>query len=244
MRIAIVSDIHGNLGALDAVRADIDRRGADAIVNLGDILSGPLQVSETADRLMALDWPTIAGNHERQVLTDPPDRMGDSDRHAVARLQPHQREWLRGLPPVLRLNAEVLMVHGTARSDVECLLETIDEHGMRAAGVAEIAQRIGDSDARVIVCGHTHLPRIVRMPDGRLIVNPGSVGLQAYRDDRPYPYRVENGSPHARYALIERSGGEWSAQPIDVAYDWNAAAGLARRNGREDWARALASGRV
>ena len=69
MTIAILSDIHGNIAALDAVLADIAARGVTRIVNLGDILSGPLFPGETADRLMAMNLPTIAGNHERQLLT-------------------------------------------------------------------------------------------------------------------------------------------------------------------------------
>jgi predicted phosphodiesterase len=63
VKLAAISDIHGNLAALDAVLAHIARRGVGKIVNLGDILSGPLQPSETADRLMALALPTISGNH-------------------------------------------------------------------------------------------------------------------------------------------------------------------------------------
>lgn len=245
MRIAVVSDIHGNLAALEAVLLDIERRGVDRVVDLGDLLSGPLQPRETADRLIALGWPTIAGNHERQVLTDPPERMGESDRFAAAQIRPDQREWMRGLPTTLRLSGEVLLVHGTQRSDLECFIETVDPDGMRAATPDEAAERAGDSDARVILCGHTHVPRSLHLADGRLIVNPGSVGLQAYTGEHPYPHQVEVGTPHARYAIVERNGdGDWNAQLIAVDYDWNAAAELALRNGRPDWARALATGRV
>lgn len=244
MRIAVISDVHGNLGALDAVLADIERRGVDLAVNLGDLLSGPLRPCETADRLIALGWPTIAGNHERQVLTEPPERMSASDCHAVAEIRPDQREWLRSLPPTWRLNEEVLLVHGTPRSDLECFIETVDEHGMRPAHGDEAAQRAGDTDARVILCGHTHVPRSLRLADGRLIVNPGSVGLQAYAGEHPYPHRVETGSPQARYAIVERANDEWSAQLLTVGYDWDAEAERALRNGRPDWARALATGYV
>ena len=66
MKLAVISDIHGNLPALDAVLADIAAHRVEQIVNLGDILSGPLWAADTADRLMALALPTIAGNHERQ----------------------------------------------------------------------------------------------------------------------------------------------------------------------------------
>jgi predicted phosphodiesterase len=68
MRLAFVSDIHGNLAALDAVIADMSHRKIQCVVNLGDSLSGPLLPVETADRLQHLPWLHVAGNHERQVL--------------------------------------------------------------------------------------------------------------------------------------------------------------------------------
>ncbi|MBZ3683477.1 metallophosphoesterase family protein [Providencia rettgeri] len=69
MKIAVISDIHGNLSALQAVLADIEKESVDLVVNLGDILSGPLYPFETANLLMQLDYPTIKGNHERQILS-------------------------------------------------------------------------------------------------------------------------------------------------------------------------------
>jgi Icc-related predicted phosphoesterase len=86
MRIAAISDIHGNLAALDAVLADIAVRGVDLTVNMGDIVSGPLDPAGTAERLMALDLPTISCNHERQLLTQRPDRMNASDVYTIDRL--------------------------------------------------------------------------------------------------------------------------------------------------------------
>ena len=65
MNFAAIADIHGNLLALEAVLADIARRGISTIVNLGDLLSGPLWPAETADRLQSLNLPTVSGNHER-----------------------------------------------------------------------------------------------------------------------------------------------------------------------------------
>jgi len=74
MRLAVLSDIHGNLPALEAVTRDFVRRGVDTVINLGDSLSGPLQPRETADFLLAQDWIHLAGNHERQVLACGPGR--------------------------------------------------------------------------------------------------------------------------------------------------------------------------
>jgi putative phosphoesterase len=243
MKIAALSDIHGNLAALDAVLEDIHERGADLIVNLGDILSGPLQCTATADRLMPLRLPTISGNHERQLLTLEFDQMRVSDRFAASALRPDHRAWLATLPETLRLD-DVFMVHGSPRSDLECFLQTVTEDGMRSATVAEVEERAGQTNAALILCGHTHVQGAVRLSGGRLVVNPGSVGLQAFEDDYPFPYKVEAGSPHARYAMLESVAGRWSANLLAVSYDWDGAALLAERREGHDWGRALRTGRV
>ena len=244
MKIAAISDIHGNLDALDAVLADIALRGVDMIVNLGDIVSGHLQPRATAARLMALDLPTIRGNHERQLFGDPA-RMGESDAFARAQLLPEQLAWIAALPATLRLRKDVLLVHGTPQSDLVYFLDSVTSLGSRAATPAEVAERAGAADAALILCGHTHMPRSMRLDDGRLVVNPGSVGLQAYDDDHGHPHVMENGTPHARYAIAEQGAdGAWTAHFHAVAYDWEQAARLALDNGRPDWVTPLRTGRV
>lgn len=244
MKIAAISDIHGNLDALDAVLADIALRGVDMLVNLGDIVSGHLQPRVTAARLMALDLPTIRGNHERQLFGDPA-RMGESDAFARAQLLPEQLAWIAALPATLRLRKDVLLVHGTPQSDLVYFLDSVTPQGSRAATPAEVAERAGSTDAALILCGHTHMPRSMRLDDGRLVVNPGSVGLQAYDDDHGHPHVMENGTPHARYAIAEQGAdGAWTAHFHAVAYDWEQAARLALANGRPDWVTPLRTGRV
>ncbi len=244
MKIAAISDIHGNLHALDAVLADIRRRGADLIVNLGDILSGPLLPAETADRLMALGLPTISGNHERQVLTMDPAGMGESDRHAFESITGVHRAWLGALPPVLRLSDDVFLCHATPYSDVDCYLEDIIEGDLRPASPRSIEERTGACDAALIWCGHSHIPKLVQLSNGQIIVNPGSVGIQAYEGHHPGPHVVEIGSPHARYAFAEQTGDGWEVQFVAIPYDWEAASQLARQRGRLDWHRALRTGYV
>ena len=85
---------------------------------------------------------------------------------------------------------------------------------------------------------------MIRLGTGQLVVNPGSVGIQAYVGHHPGPHVVEIGSPHARYAVLESTPHGWQADLIAVPYDWDAASRIAQSNGREDWARALASGFV
>jgi predicted phosphodiesterase len=249
MRIAIVSDIHGNLPALEAVVGHIQRRGVDVTVNLGDSASGPLLPRETVRFLMAQDWIQLAGNHERQVLAldpDAPDNMArqPSDAYARAQLGVRELAWMASLKSCQRLNEHVLLCHGTPRSDVEYFLESMepDSPQVRCATPDEVAERLGDAKAELVVCGHTHMPRSVRAPNGTLVVNPGSVGLQAYDDDHPSFHLIQNGSPDARYAIVERIDGRWTAGLISVPYDYAPMAELAQRNGRPDWAHALRTG--
>ena len=250
MRLAVVSDIHGNLPALEAVLAEIGREGVDRVVNLGDIVSGPLWPRETAARLRGLDWPTIRGNHERQLLGPHIDRMGAADAFARARLGEADLRWLTALPATLDLGAGIWCCHGTPDSDLAYFLESVTPDldrngspGVRAATAAEVAQRLGDVTSPLVLCGHTHMPRALQSGD-TLIVNPGSVGLPAFDDNHAHTHRMETGSPHARWALVERTDAGWQVQQRLTAYDWLAAARRAEANGRGDWADALLSGRV
>jgi predicted phosphodiesterase len=243
MKRAILSDIHGNLGALEVVLADCAARGADEIINLGDILSGPLEPAATAARLMPLGFVTIRGNHERQLLEDDPAEMGPSDVHARAELGDAEMAWLATLPAELRLG-DIHLCHGRPGDDMRYLLETVEPDGARAASEDEIIARLGGIAAPVILCGHSHMPRVVRLTDGRMVVNPGSVGLPAYGWDWPHDHRMETGTPHARYAMLAQTPAGWEAEIIPVAYDWDATATLAETNARPDWAHALRTGRA
>ncbi|MEX3938401.1 metallophosphoesterase [Paraburkholderia sp. BR10937] len=242
MKIAALSDIHGNLPALEAVFDDIERQGADVIVNLGDILSGPLYPSQTADRLMRLGLPTIRGNHERQLLGADGTHMGPSDRFARGVLSEEQLAWVGALPATLWLESDVLLVHGTPQDDLSYFLETVTASGCRTATHSEVRRRAAEVEAALILCGHTHLARSMQLADGRLIVNPGSVGLPAYEDAHPFAHRMESGTPHARYASVTRTLRGWEVEFRTVEYDWHAAAERAASNGRPDWAAALRTG--
>lgn len=242
MRIAVISDIHGNFGALQAVLADIAKRGPDLIVNLGDVLSGPLSPVECADLLIPLNLPTICGNHERQLLTFRFEEMGASDRYALSCLRPHHVSWIKQFPSSKSLPEGVLLVHGTPDSDMTYFLETVEPSGVRMALPGEVEKRLGDVGEPLILCGHTHIPRIFQLPGRCLIVNPGSVGLPAYEDSKPMPHKIQTGSPLARYATVEKRSGGWSAELHTVVYDWESAARAAEDRGRPDWAKALRTG--
>jgi hypothetical protein len=92
------------------------------------------------------------------------------------------------------------------------------------------------------LCGHSHQARVVRTPEDVLSINPGSVGCPGYIDPTPPAHVSEAGSPHARYGLLTATALGWRVELLAIAYDWEAAVRRAAQNGREDWARALATG--
>ena len=262
MRLALVSDIHGNLAALEAVIADLRTRKVDRVINLGDSLSGPLQPEQTAHRLRDMPWLHVAGNHERQVLNLPRFQLNASDAFTDSQLSPQNRHWLarhidacdrrlheaRMWPDVL--GHDVALCHGSPRSDLEYLLETPDGPQVRMASEREIEQRLDGripASIALLACGHSHVPRSIRH-QGLLIVNPGSVGLPAYEDDHPTAlasrHCIETGSADARYAVVEKVGGSWRCELISVPYEHESMALLAQQRGRADWAHALRTDRM
>lgn len=234
MRIAVISDIHGNRLAFEAVEADIAALGVDATINLGDLVSGPVDPVGTIEALMARDLPTIIGNHDRYLMERPVEKLDSVDRFVASRLDPDHVAYLRGLPKTSEVAGEVYMCHGSPGSDVEPWLDNWwTGRSTTMPDEATVLAKADGVDFPVLLCGHTHIARIVRLRDGRLIVNPGSVGIQFFQ-----------GAPDARYALLERRNGKWSASLRAVAYDWDEAARLALANGFPNWTEALTTGWV
>jgi predicted phosphodiesterase len=243
MRIAVIADIHGNLPALQAVMDDIARRDADKAINLGDCVSGPLWPRETMDLLEALALPTVRGNHDRWVAKTPREEMFPSDAFAYDALLPRQHAWLGALPAQSEAAEGVLGIHGTPLNDNQYLLEEVVDGQLALSAGDAIDMRLGSLPSSVVLCAHSHLPRVVRAANGALIVNPGSVGCPAYNDPTPpAPHVSEVGSPHARYAMLSTHTGGWNVELIAIEYDWTWAARRAETNGRPEWARALATG--
>jgi hypothetical protein len=178
------------------------------------------------------------------VSSTDPRKLGASDRYAFDTITPAHRDWLASLPPVLRLTPDVFLCHATPQSDVDCYLEDLVDGELRPAPLRRIEERTGSCDAALILCGHSHIPRLSRLASTQIIANPGSVGVQAYAGHDPGPHTVEIGSPHARYAIAERSADAWTLEFIAVPYDWDAASRLALQRGRQDWVLALRTGFV
>jgi diadenosine tetraphosphatase ApaH/serine/threonine PP2A family protein phosphatase len=241
VRLAAIADIHGNALALAAVLADIAALGNAEIVNLGDHISGPLQAARTADLLMGSAIVSISGDQDRRLVEL--DRSGGSARADYRQLDRRHLEWLAGLPTTLTYRREVLLCHGSPTDDTAYWLDRVLPDGNIAARPrAEVEIDAAGVAASLILCAHTHIPRVVRLADGRLVVNPGSVGCPGYDGQRPVYHKVETGTPDACYAILERTPSGWSATFRHVPYNHMAMAELARSNGWPVWASALATG--
>ena len=203
-RVAVLSDIHGVLPALEAVLAEPDVAAADRIVLTGDITAGP-QPGAVLDLLRAQGervlW--VGGNADRELVeyrrgerAEIPDPIGA---FAAQALTGDQVDFLAALPDTLTLRVRgpgtVLFCHATPRDDEEIVL--VDS---RPARWAEVLTGL-DADIGTVVCGHTHMP-YVRLAHGRLVVNPGSVGM---------PY----GRPGAHWCLLG-PGTDLRVTPYDI----------------------------
>ena len=129
MRMAVISDVHGNLPALEAVLADVKYRGADFTVNLGDCVTSPLWPKETFEALQSLALPTVRGNHDRWIEEFSDDKLSFAGRFARKALTAEQRRALHSLPPRIDLGDGILACHGTPNDDSTCLLEESHDDG-------------------------------------------------------------------------------------------------------------------
>jgi putative phosphoesterase len=233
LEVAVLSDIHGNRWALEAVLEDIERKGIRDIVNLGDCLYGPLDPAGTADILIGRSILSVRGNEDRASL--------DCLRQVLC---PVHRQWLDALEMTAIAHDELFLCHGTPGRDDEYLLREVREEVVFLREAGDLMNRCSSIDKPVLLCGHDHLPLTVQLPDGKLIVNPGSVGLPAYTDTYPYAHAIKTGSPHARYGILRKDEAGWRAENIAVCYDWKKAASVAMANGRPDWSLWLHTGRA
>jgi putative phosphoesterase len=212
MRLAALSDIHGNATALRAVLADLDiQGGADQLLVLGDIvLLGP-DPAEVVEHLMKRDAVGVYGNTDRFLLDtdwsafEPRSEEERADQAlclwALERLDEEARAWLRSLPFKKNLVVDaqrLLLVHGSPRSVGDAMGADTPE--------AHVRQMIAGAEADLILFGHTHT-QLDRTVGSVRLINPGAVG---------YPQGEES---TARYALLTWDGGDWHVAFRLVRYD-------------------------
>lgn len=228
MKIAVLSDIHGNLLALEAVLEDIKRKECDKILFLGDYaLAGP-EPGDTVNFCMSLsnhdNIEMIQGNTDKMIadyseeiynnVAKGAPIMANALKEEAETLSENQIKFLKELPAQKELTVDgvkILMVHGSPRRNNEDIMPTTP--------LEEVEEMISGVDADLILCGHTHIPCGFQTNTKQTVVNDGSVG-------RPF---TEN--PEACYAVISTKGsGEYEVEHYFVKYDnYQAAKTLAQR---------------
>ena len=241
---AIISDIHGNSLALLAVLKNIYSRGINRIINLGDHVFGALEPEAVAQILREHPMVCISGNTDREVVES---LDGKFDKEGMERvkgeLSEQSKVWLRNLPSTAVVD-DIFVCHGTPESDNEYLLEKVTEHGVFVYNDEELVQRTAHIKQRVILCGHSHVNRVVYLSNDKIILNPGSVGLPAYLGTGEHRFAMESMTPHAKYAIVNVHGSAISIEQVQCAYDWDRAAAAAKSNGNTRWATFLRYGRM
>lgn len=186
MRIALFSDIHANLPALEAFFTDVEQRKVDALYCLGDLVGYNTWPDEVIDEIRRRGIPTIAGNHDLKVKKLKQDEGFENVDYAYHIGSDEAREYLRTLPEFIRLKfsstSEVLnihLVHGSPRSINEYLLEDLEE--------SYVKELLDEVSADILFCGHTHKPyhrAIATSGKYKHIVNIGSIGKPKDGDPR------------------------------------------------------------
>lgn len=215
MRVALIADIHGNLGALEAVLADLEEARVDHLICLGDVASSGPDPVRTLERLRGTGCPVVAGNADAWLLqrqeyeatvaafrregfaAEDARRFVDLEFWARQQLQPEHLDYLRTFRPTVELaldgGATVVAFHGSPRSHSESITATTADD--------ELDRMLGDARATIMAGGHTHTQLLRRHRDV-ILVNPGSVGLP-YESSRTG--KVRN-PPWAEYAVVTAVG--------------------------------------
>jgi predicted phosphodiesterase len=233
MRTALLSDIHGNLTAFQAVLADLADAKIDQIVYLGDAATLGPEPRAVVQQLQALACPCVLGNHEAYMLNlaqflqeEHADWAKATIAWGVAQCSAAELAFLRTFQPLLQLpldpaqpQQQLRCVHGSTRSYNEMILATTPP--------AELDQLVGEGEVAVVACGHTHV-QMMRRHRAQLVINPGSVGSPML--EMPF-----SGAPRllpwAEYAIIDAEGPALRVELRQVRYDVAAAKRVAQQSG-------------
>ncbi len=238
MRFALISDIHANVHALQAVLDDISSRGlVERTYHLGDLVGYAAYPNETVDLIRSFRIPGVAGNYDSTVATDYPHcgcKYEDEAQERLSHLsydwtrrhtRPSTRDALGGLPFRMDLRphgghkpgAKLVLVHGAPT------LNTLYWHADRTDGFCrKMADTAGARPGDLIAFGHTHVPWF-REVDGIRYLNTGSVG------------RPKDGDWRAGYAIVDMSGEQPEVEHVRIAYDLDAACEGIRRSTLPDF---------
>lgn len=235
MRTALLSDIHGNLVALDAVLSDLESAAPDAILCLGDVIVTGPQPRQVLDRLRELNWPTVMGNTDAWILDPQPWNTNDEDARrleaieywGVSLLVGEDRAFIRTFQPTLTLELggglNLLCYHGSPKSNLDYIGPTTPDE--------ELEVKLAGHREALMAGGHTH-QQMLRRYQSSLLLNPGSVGM---------PYETAAGEtrnpPWAEYALVTNKAGQLQVEFRRIPFDLDQLVEAVKQSGmpHADW---------
>jgi len=218
MKLAIFSDVHGNIQGLDAVLKDIAVRGADVVWCRGDLVGYGANAGEVAEEVRRRGNPTIMGNYDDGIgyfriacgCDYPNEAAMERGQRSIAWTKANtteeQKAYLRNLPYKIQREFEghqVVLVHGSPDRLNEYLFADVADDDFR--------KHLHSTGADVLIFGHTHKP-FHKVLDGKHLVNAGSTG------------KPKHGNPNATYALLEITQAGVMVELVEVPYDYEGAA--------------------
>ena len=235
MRVAVISDMHGNDLAFEAVEADIEKQKVDQIVCLGDAVQGGPQPAAVVQRLRRLNCPVVMGNADAWLLSGqetadegiPPERlkkMQEIRLWSLAGLTEDDIDFIAKFQPTITMNLEdgleLLCFHGSPTSFDDLILPAVPEE--------EFQKVLGAYADKILTGGHTHAQQI-RHLGKYFFFNPGSVGF-AYRHNQPEDrFRAD---PWAEYAILSSHNGQTSLDFRRIPFDVEELLRIYRESGR------------
>lgn len=218
MRVALISDIHGNAVALQAVLADLEAEGPDQIICLGDVAAMGPQPLQALELVRGLDCPVVMGNTDAWLLDPPQTPPADERGQRVFAINQwcaeqigSERAFLATFQPTLTLDlgdgVALLCYHGTPVSNSAIIEATTPAASLREA--------LGACSETLLAGGHTHA-QLLRRTGGQWLINPGSVGL-TFHQTVTGPRRGD--PPWAEYALVDCRNGRIEVRLRAVPFD-------------------------
>lgn len=229
MRVAIVSDIHGNLIALEAVLTDLDKDPPDAVICLGDVVVTGPQPRQVITRLRALGWPIVMGNTDAWLLDPQPWDATDEDSRrqesielwGASQMTAEDLAFIRSFKPTISFDLghdlSLLCYHGSPNANTDFIGPLTPED--------ELEAKLGRYKATIMAGGHTH-QQMLRRHQGSLLINPGSIGM---------PYQNVDGETQnplwAEYALVANLSGKMQIEFRRVPVDFERLAAAVHASG-------------
>jgi len=212
---------------------------------LGDSIYGPLDPKGTFHLLQQQNIINISGNEDRLLVESfyKSDRINPTIDFVISEINAEVLTWLQSLPYKMVID-DFFLCHGTPSNDDAYLFEKITPNGMRLKNKKELQNDIATIPQKIICCGHSHLKRCLQLPSGKYLINPGSVGLPAYTDTKPFPHKMESGSSYASYCIVTKEDNRYKIDHIALSYLWKRAVQCAKKNNRMDWVKWLQNGTV